>query len=1259
MNKNILSRMQYLISEKLHTSLMNEHLEGESRSMSKDKLGIYLVVFRVLNNGKKDVLYNYIYYPNIFTETYLNFLVGKNVASIRYSEWGDLLVIINQDIFDNLPNKDVRVFDNSWKYSVNDTKFVENLLTNPFPYYRGSNTLEVINILKRLNYLTVDYKEMSQLLTYTIEKNYYKFAYNLINDSDLEVYKNRISIEDNDLNVNLINSVMFVVRDINSFISSLKTNTNYTFNEGNQQWRGQVNSMNALLNSMDHDYRNSLYNHNQYHVKSGTLDMGYKLDKSKFSFRNIHMNLGNIRWYSTNRKVVKASMSAKLSERLTKRKSFKVESQIYQHLSRFLKNSPLNENTEIAIENFLLNYYNNMPDTSNKESTTLIKYELFSNKDIKKHIYNSIEILEEYLNKFRSKTYKSEPKNKKIDRGSLSKYYFNLILNNINNSIVIELCLGIIARVISNYNKPNNECLAINVCIDMGDVLVKTYYYSLYKLYIQKILKDFMIKYKEFVINKDDINEDLKNNLLDKLSNLESKYDKLEVYDLKYMIKNSIDLDLIADTNLDEINLILDYTLSSWKLDNKSVMNNFEVDDTMKLHIGSILVDWLIESDLIQNHLVSIGRKDRRTYLIPATKIINILTKEKSNHLRHLPFRIPMIVKPKLYSRELVNGQIRERLGGYLINDVKVTDKMIIRNWELKKSSIVQDPNVVYDLVNNINSVGFKINKDMLNFIYTYGEKFELLLNEDINFDFSKPINKTDYTEIESYVSKLDLQDNILGLAELYSNIPEFYIPVRIDERGRMNCVNQYLNYQSTELAKSLLLFSKAELLHKNDTKAINYLKAYGANCFGNKLDKKSWVERSKWTDDNLQDIINYTNGKLIKQADNKLLFVAFCIEYNKWLKSYDNIESYYFETHLPIQLDATCNGYQHLSLLISDYDMAKELNLTKSDMNDTPKDYYGFMLIKLTDLFKSKLSSNNLSKELKDSYERLSKLLLGRSTIKKAIMTIPYNVSLLQMIKYIKENFIRIKDQNSKENSSAWKLEFQYKDDPSIILSHQDISLIASGLKEVLEINFPRLKFLIIYLKTLAKICNKLNLYIPWGTSSGLLVNHSYVSSKEIKLRPFSFEKSSFSLNVPTDKLNGNKQIRAFMPNLIHSLDAAALALLVHYYFNNGSNVHNFYAIHDCFAVTANNIEMNMNYLKVVYKKIYSEDDYLRKLDREILQHIKYHYGDDCYNEETKTITVNLDGVEIKEKFPNVNIVLGTELPTHDYIIGSSYLMH
>jgi len=129
-------------------------------------------------------------------------------------------------------------------------------------------------------------------------------------------------------------------------------------------------------------------------------------------------------------------------------------------------------------------------------------------------------------------------------------------------------------------------------------------------------------------------------------------------------------------------------------------------------------------------------------------------------------------------------------------------------------------------------------------------------------------------------------------------------------------------------------------------------------------------------------------------------------------------------------------------------------------------------------------------------------------------------------------------------------------------------------------------------------------------------------------------------------------------MPNLIHSLDAAALALLVEYLFNTNGELKNFYAIHDCFAVTANNVDMLIKNLKLVYIKIYSEDDYLDRFNEGLINSIKYYYGEDSYNPDTNEINVILDNVEIKETFPNINYVLGKELPS-DLIKDSSYIIN
>ena len=1247
--KNVLSQDRYLISNDLHNVLLTSKLENSTNTISKNN-GIYVVAVRLLNQENRTLIYNYIYYPSIFIETWVAFLLFRNINSLRFNQWGDTFVIINQDLINNSATLKFPIVEEGLgaRFRLNSESEAVRALHYISNNYLHANVEQFINVFNQLNYICSDTNELVNLLTLGFNKEYKAYFNHLLKSLNREIIlddnPNLEHVKDDD-KLNITNTSIYMVNDINCFVKTL--NKNFSVNEGPQKWRGQINSMNGILSTMDIDYRNSLYNHNNFHVRNNTIHRNYSLPRSSFSFRNIHMNIGNVRWHST--RVSRASLGKKLVERVNKQ-SYQTDSVIYLYLSRFLKESPINENTERELENFLLEYsYKKLFKKSQDNSS--FNFDFLSNQKIKDFLIKSMDILKDYLINFKKMSFKINVK--RPSQNTLSRHYLKIILNVVPESFILQMSTGMIARVISNYNKLDDDSISVNIFSDIGNILISKYYYSLYKEYLIKGIEKYCNECKSY-IDSNGSNSDLdKKNIYLVISNIEKNKDKLESYELLNLARKIIPKNILESINLNNTESILDYTLSDWKLDNKDILDIYETNSTLKNNIGAIIIEWCNEAGLVQQSTISIAKTERRNYILPSQPIIKLLDDSKDYTLKHLPLRIPMIVKPKMYTRNIVNGKNKEILGGYLLNDEKFTDSMIIPNWELKKSSFIKEDNVIYNLINNVNSVGFKINKDMLDFINTYNDKFNLLITPYLEDKIKTRLSKAEYTNLESYISKLDLQENILGLAKVYSNIKEFYLPVRIDYRGRMNCVSQYLNYQSTELAKSLLLFSKGEKIMKNDTLAINYFKAYGANCYGNKLDKKSWFDRSKWIDDNEYNILNYTNGILINQAENKLLFVSFCIEYCKWKQSYDNIESSHFITHLPIQLDASCNGYQHLSLLISDYDMAKELNLTKSSHKDIPKDYYGFLSTALIDLFKSKINCIKLSIQDRNCYIRLTNMLIKRSTIKKAIMTIPYNVSTHQMINYLKEHFIKLNEGIKVDNWSCYTLEYQYKEDPNVILCSKDIALIAMGLREVLETHFPKLKLLIGYLKSIASICNKLNLIIPWGTSSGLLVNQSYMASKEVKLRPFSFSKSSFILKVPTTKLNARKQIRAFMPNLVHSLDAASLALVAEYYFNS-VDIKNFYAIHDCFAVTANNVNTLINYIKLVYIKIYSEDDYLRQLDKELIQHIKFHYSSECFNDETLEIKVN----DLTLKYPDINFVLGRKLPNPDLIFDSSYLI-
>jgi DNA-directed RNA polymerase len=136
---------------------------------------------------------------------------------------------------------------------------------------------------------------------------------------------------------------------------------------------------------------------------------------------------------------------------------------------------------------------------------------------------------------------------------------------------------------------------------------------------------------------------------------------------------------------------------------------------------------------------------------------------------------------------------------------------------------------------------------------------------------------------------------------------------------------------------------------------------------------------------------------------------------------------------------------------------------------------------------------------------------------------------------------------------------------------------------------------------------------------------------------------------------MNKNKQIRALMPNLIHSLDAASLALFSDLYFTEeSSNVRNFFAVHDCFAVTLNNIHEMINKLKIVYCAIYSKNNYLINFDKGIRYAIKSQFGEDSFDDKTRIIKVN----NLILSFPNIYDVIEGKNYSEDVLLKSSYIV-
>lgn len=79
----------------------------------------------------------------------------------------------------------------------------------------------------------------------------------------------------------------------------------------------------------------------------------------------------------------------------------------------------------------------------------------------------------------------------------------------------------------------------------------------------------------------------------------------------------------------------------------------------------------------------------------------------------------------------------QDKLGGYLLNDDKYKEELFIDKERYSLSSLVsKDNNNIYDMVNNISSMPFKINKDVLNYIHFKGVEQDLIIDTNTKHPF-------------------------------------------------------------------------------------------------------------------------------------------------------------------------------------------------------------------------------------------------------------------------------------------------------------------------------------------------------------------------------------------------------------------------------------------------------------------------------------------------------------------------------------------
>lgn len=284
----------------------------------------------------------------------------------------------------------------------------------------------------------------------------------------------------------------------------------------------------------------------------------------------------------------------------------------------------------------------------------------------------------------------------------------------------------------------------------------------------------------------------------------------------------------------------------------------------------------------------------------------------------------------------------------------------LIQGSSLREKHSLENKKELFDSINYLDSIKFKINNDFLEFILNDG--FYLLSSED----------EKNWTQ--NLIS--------IKIAQTFLNIP-FYINTFADWRGRIYTNSFFISYQGSDLAKNLLYFNEDEILNE---KGFDYLYIYGANAYNeNGLAKKSINERINWVKKNYQNILKMEKDFLMN-AKEKFTFAAFCLVIKKLHQNHKAV------IHLPIFLDATCSGIQHLAALMKDLDSASRVNLIEQNTDELVADIYSDVVGPVNEAL------NKFGLENMQTHSHFTKLQLTRREIKPLVMTKPYNASIFGM---------------------------------------------------------------------------------------------------------------------------------------------------------------------------------------------------------------------------------------------------------------------
>lgn len=402
----------------------------------------------------------------------------------------------------------------------------------------------------------------------------------------------------------------------------------------------------------------------------------------------------------------------------------------------------------------------------------------------------------------------------------------------------------------------------------------------------------------------------------------------------------------------------------------------------------------------------------------------------------------------------------------------------------------------------------------------------------------------------------------LLEEAEELRNEPAIYFPHRHDFRHRtypMACRGPHP--QGSGPGKALIHFAEGRPLGED---GMFWLCVRAANCYGH--DKIPLEERVQWVLDHADDIKASALVPLefrwwADAGDDPWGFLTTCHELNM---AWDSDDPADFVSHLPVPLDATCSGLQHLSAMGCDAAGAHATNLTPAPRQD--------IYIRVAEAV-SAFVERDAASEIPEALVWRGRV--SRKVCKRAVMTKAYGVTRRGIrTQLLSDGHVPASD------IGAGKLA-DYLTDRIL----EAMSGTIAGAQAIME-----------WLQDVAGRLAKAGLPLTWTTPSGSTVRQGYYVEQIHRIHTL-LGKSNLASEASGTVLSARKQALAAAPNVIHSYDAAHLTMTV--LAGQQKGIIAWAVIHDSFGTHAANTTLLAAHLREAFIEIYRHDQ-LAELHRQ-----------------------------------------------------------